>query len=47
MASKKKNQEAFRQRKLLKWVRPDREPSKPLKNENHEEQAGLEKNISS
>ena len=38
----KKNQEAYKQTTLLKWVRPGHEPSKALKNENHEEQAGLE-----
>ena len=43
MVSTKKNQEAFKQSTLRKWVRPDREPSKPSKNENREEQVGLEK----
>jgi len=42
MASTRKNQEAFKQSTILKWVGPDREPSKPSKNENREEQARLE-----
>lgn len=42
MASTGKNQEAFKQSTILKWVGPDREPSKPSKNENREEQARLE-----
>ena len=33
MASKKKNQADIKQSKLLKWVKPDREPT-PKKNEN-------------
>ena len=39
MASRKNNQETSKQSTLLRWVRPDREPSKT---ENHGEQAVLE-----
>lgn len=37
MASRKNNQETSKQSTLLRWVRPDREPSKT---ENRGEQAG-------
>ena len=39
MASRKNNQETSKQSTLLRWVRPDREPSKT---ENRGEQAVLE-----